>query len=522
MNPMLHIFRKDVRRLWWAVAGSLALLATLAWQDRWRSDYLPGPIEGWLNVIVPFAWACLLGLVVEQDPLVGDRQFWITRPHRRAWLLGGKLLFALVFVHGASFLADVYILAARGFSPLAFLPQLLGKQVLLAGALTLPALALAALFRNFTQFMLAALCVVAAIVILTGTYQFREPPIPLLRTSTIGDRLGTIVLLVATGAIAIVALQYFRRKTNRARFIGLAVACIAAAIFSWMPQTILWAARAEASRPREALSLALAPGTLQSAFRRVGWPVWRETVMIPLKLSGLPAGQRYRLEQLELEIVDADGQVYRWQPRYRYGAFERVLIDALIQRWPGPEDVSWLVIQIDGKLYARIKDRPVTVRGKNGITLSRVGTLRTVRAVGTSEVSDRMRCIGTPVEDRFGQGMWKFECESPAELPNASVKLAIPGHLPEWVRSLGDGSSIVPYIAQTWLSPLNRRQTFIPMAAHVPGADFSNWLVPPPEIASRGTATVTPEFVTGRALVSYEIKGIRLSDLNARELSSKP
>ena len=72
MRLMLHVFKKDVRRLWWAAGLTLVLLGTLARQDRWRSDTLPGSLEGWLNVIVPFAWACLLGLVVEQDPVVGD------------------------------------------------------------------------------------------------------------------------------------------------------------------------------------------------------------------------------------------------------------------------------------------------------------------------------------------------------------------------------------------------------------------------------------------------------------------
>jgi hypothetical protein len=120
----------------------------LSWHDRWRSDVVLGSTEGWLNLLAPLAWACLIGLVVEQEPMVGDRQFWTTRPYRRSVLLAAKLLFVVMFVHVPFLLADVYILAMRGFSPLAYLPQLTWDQLLLVAALTLPAFALATLVRK--------------------------------------------------------------------------------------------------------------------------------------------------------------------------------------------------------------------------------------------------------------------------------------------------------------------------------------------------------------------------------------
>ena len=126
---ILHIFKKDVRRLWPAIAVSLAVLGSLTWHDRWRSDRIVGEIEGYLNLLVPLAWACLLAVAVEQEPLVGDRQFWITRPYRRRDVLAAKLLFAALFVHLPMLVSDCWILQLRGFPPLSYTGELLAKQL---------------------------------------------------------------------------------------------------------------------------------------------------------------------------------------------------------------------------------------------------------------------------------------------------------------------------------------------------------------------------------------------------------
>src|ERR1035438_3213039 len=148
MKLVLHTFRKDVRRLWPAALVSLVLLATLTRTDRWRSDTLVSSAEGWLNLVVPLAWACLIALAVLEEPLAGDRHFWLTRPHRWPALLAAKLIFALLFVHVPSLIADAYILAAHGFPPFESLPHLLWKQLAFAAFVTLPALALAAMIRS--------------------------------------------------------------------------------------------------------------------------------------------------------------------------------------------------------------------------------------------------------------------------------------------------------------------------------------------------------------------------------------
>ena len=105
MRLMLHIFRKDARRFWWEIAVTLGLLASVARMDATRVGFIPGAMEGWLNLILPAVWAYLIALVIHDEALVGNRQFWLTRPYPWPALLAAKALFVLVFIHLFSFAA---------------------------------------------------------------------------------------------------------------------------------------------------------------------------------------------------------------------------------------------------------------------------------------------------------------------------------------------------------------------------------------------------------------------------------
>ena len=84
MRITLHIFMKDTRRLRLEIAVTVALLAYLCeistgnvWMP-FRARPRPG-----LICYSALAWAFLLALLFHQEPLVGDRQFWLTRPYSR-------------------------------------------------------------------------------------------------------------------------------------------------------------------------------------------------------------------------------------------------------------------------------------------------------------------------------------------------------------------------------------------------------------------------------------------------------
>src|ERR1700739_4313976 len=112
MNQVWNIFRKDARRHWPEIAASLAALLAFAWLDirRWSqgdsfaatsffvlidSQFLPGL----LNALLPLSWMFLIVRVVQGESLVGDRQFWITRPYDWKQLMAAKALFVLAFIN---------------------------------------------------------------------------------------------------------------------------------------------------------------------------------------------------------------------------------------------------------------------------------------------------------------------------------------------------------------------------------------------------------------------------------------
>ena len=51
-----------------------------------------------LKFLVPQMWLVLISRVVHDEGLVGDRQFWITRPYPWQILLTAKLAFIFAFI----------------------------------------------------------------------------------------------------------------------------------------------------------------------------------------------------------------------------------------------------------------------------------------------------------------------------------------------------------------------------------------------------------------------------------------
>jgi hypothetical protein len=115
MKQILHIFAKDCRHFWPEILISVALVGALVWiyPSTWLSKsglyavaggaFLPSMLEAGvlavlLTVLVPVSWWLLIARVIHAEALVGDRQFWVTRPYEWKKLLGAKALFLAVFL----------------------------------------------------------------------------------------------------------------------------------------------------------------------------------------------------------------------------------------------------------------------------------------------------------------------------------------------------------------------------------------------------------------------------------------
>ena len=258
MTQVLGIFRKDARQLRVEIALSLAIAAALVWviPMQWN-----GPVETlWgaanhrmlelemmtraLSVLLVISWMLLIVRAVHAEALVGDRQFWVTRPYEWKSLLAAKALFVGAFVMLPLVLMQCAVLLRAGLNPLASLGGLAFDLLLVAGILIAPMMAVAAVTSDFVKM---ALSLVAVVLLLVGRVyavtmhrSYTVPTWLLGRWLLLGNLLLpntgepgagrhpqlTIALLLLAVSGAALLVQYARRRTAVARGILLAPAAV--------------------------------------------------------------------------------------------------------------------------------------------------------------------------------------------------------------------------------------------------------------------------------------------------------
>lgn len=220
MNQIIHIFRKDLRHHWIEISLCQVALVFFYWHEvkSWQS---PGwfersvgiwSIEFWAGLLLPLSWGLLIFRAIQGESLVGDREFWITRPYEWKKLLCAKALFVSAFVNLPLFIAQVILLAKAGFPPASHILGLAWMQLLLIQLPLLPLAALAAVTRNLAQGLLS---VVIVLVYVVGMAIFGNYLDEGAFSSGESDWLaGTILVLAVVSALW---MQYSQRRTWPAR-----------------------------------------------------------------------------------------------------------------------------------------------------------------------------------------------------------------------------------------------------------------------------------------------------------------
>jgi hypothetical protein len=227
MSQILHVFRKDVRHHWPEIVLSLALLIAFAFEQprTWTGQ----PVEnrflsflfGFLPVLLVLAWVFLIVRVVQDETLVGDRQFWITRPYQWPKLLLAKLLFISLFFHLALFITQLSLLKAARFPVLSSIPSLLYVHSMLAATLVLAALALACISSGIGQAALSLLIVFLSSIGIA----FLSTLFPDSDVATDTEAIDGLLVIIT--CIAVVLVQYKYRKALLSRLIvGAAIVLV--------------------------------------------------------------------------------------------------------------------------------------------------------------------------------------------------------------------------------------------------------------------------------------------------------
>jgi hypothetical protein len=499
MRLILLSLEKDLRRLWPAAVVTWIMLAVLTNADRWRADSAASPMEGWMNALLTFAWACLAALAVLEEPLVGIRNFWTTRPYRWPCLLSAKFAFVALTIHLPLFLSDAFVLSTHGFSPAAHLGDLLGKQLLFFGALTLPSIAVASLVRSFTQFVIVAFTAAAGVAMLNGGLQ----SYPNFYRTENTVREISICLMLAIPAMGIVLIQYARRRVKTARAIALSAAVAAAFLFARMPSVAGYAVRGVST---SAPTFILHPhGYLNLRVTGTGG----DTVTLPIEIDTAGRGSHLHVPLVEAEITTPRGDHIKSVRPSPSHPFEKLDFMAWTQ---GPNSLSF---RLSPPVWQRLATDHVTLRGVAAIDFYKTAQATALPKGHAGDIPDVGRCSAQIVGGRFSEEMLKVLCESPSEIPSVTVTLKseATGHV--WQSRLNSQYTPTQGPSETWISPLHREQVYFHITNTPNSQPGIRWQVPRGELSSL-RIELTPEIITGYSLVHFEFKDVDLASLRRK------
>lgn len=423
MKQILHIFAKDVRRLWWEILLSIAMVAAFAWldpktwwvglgEDSGRFQELTRPFA----FLVPLSWWLLIGRVIQVESPVGDRQFWVTRPYEWWKLLAAKALFLAAFVYLPLFAAECWLLREAGFHPLAYLPGLFYRLLVVSGIILLPLTGIAAVTSNFVRMTLTSLSIVIGFVgvcwllLLTGHQQVGVTPDPFPVPN--GGLISVLILLCICAAV--VTLQFATRRVLLARLMLLTVPFLI-----WLSASILNSpAVIIHAFPR--IPEAQAPPMKFPAANPVDAPSAnldrnKVHISVPVQPLGVRDGDYWRLDALRVTVTPINGAPLRlnWQHS-----------GALVAQPDDPEHRSYRIVDFNFTMsrtdFDRLKSMPVTLHYDYAFTQARRGEPRQIALpIGNFIVQDFGSC--SPQEIREGPPSTIFiggiVCRFPFRLP---------------------------------------------------------------------------------------------------------
>jgi hypothetical protein len=366
MKQILAIFAKDARRFWPEILVSFALLLAfvLVYPNQWRATEALGAyayrsyfgasspmglLANAIVVLIPISWWILIARVIHGERLVGDTQFWLTRPYEWPKFLAAKLLFIAAFLCLPLLLAQSILLGEAGFNPFSHLPGLGYNLILVTGIFILPLAAFSTVttgFGRMTLILLGVVVFIAGLALLSSV-------LPSDTNGTVSGPFGDSLsfILLACGCAAVVLVQFAIRKVRVAWMIlaGLALLMTTAALLD--PDEALvdhtypsqgFGNPAPVRFSSYAPDASLQPSTNGTTDKGI------LEIAIPVHVSGVADGHAAILTAFKATI-EAAGQA-RWESPWQVVYNETHM--------PGNSD-SWLRFRIRRAVYDRFKSTPV-------------------------------------------------------------------------------------------------------------------------------------------------------------------
>ena len=366
MKQILAIFKKDARHLWPEILVSFALLAALVYvsPSHWRSpalggavSYSPGPFfyeefGNLLVVLVPISWGFLTARLVQTEGLVGNTQFWITRPYEWPKLLAAKLLFLAVLVCAPFLVAQCVLLAEAGFNPAAYAGGLAYNLLLILGILFLPLLAFSSLTPSFAKLLLVLL----GLIVYAVAISVLNSVLPLEWTNAPSEPVGGALALTLflCGCASVVFMQYMHRRTDLAWWLMVSALFLFSGIAFLAPDRWLLNRHypIDASKAPDPVGFIYAGnGTTRAAHADLTADKKTLGVSIPIAVQGLKEGFAVQPNALRVEIEAPSGAHWDSGWKNAYGAYAR-----------GDSPGTLASFRIRRSDYDRLKAGPVNLR----------------------------------------------------------------------------------------------------------------------------------------------------------------
>jgi hypothetical protein len=469
MNQILHIFKKDAVRHWPEILISLTLLGfstrhelLYPWQNS-RALYSPSPTFSSLTsrYITPATflfWVFLCVRVVQDESLVGDRQWWVTKPYEWWNLLAAKFLFIFIFISVPLFHVQLLLLHQFGFPILPNLPALLLSQVALYFLPFLPALFLASLTKDFGQFLLAVGCILAggfgiAWLDSNAPSGYMETPLPIV------ESFHTILLWGSF--LVILGWQCARRRrwVSAAMLLGMLAVNSLISVVAPNAKTIEKNyARVEAQTfPAK---IAVMQPTERNGRRNSRLSADAASYMnlnVPITVTGVASGTVVVVDVMR--ITTGAGEDAKWSRRWK---------QQQVELWPGDQS-NVLSYDMGRKEYEKLKTKPVNLHIELGLSEYQEADARTL-SIPAGKFFDEM--LGICRVDA-----WRYsflECLKPFHAPGLMAtfdaqKFPCTGEEPS-------GSIQEDVVSHAW--QLTSHDGF-PEPYYTPISDYSIWFRPP-------------------------------------------
>jgi hypothetical protein len=300
--------------------------------------------------------------VIHAEALVGDRQFWVTRPYEWKKLLSAKALFLVVFLYVPLLMGQCLLLFRAGFPPLSFVPGLLFNLLLITAVIVLPLLAITtvtATFARLTVTLLAGLvCFIGYLAI--SLYFSDSASIPYR------DHVSLPLAFCFCGVV--VVLQYAFRRVWVSRLVLAALPILL--VLTGMTESESTEIRRDyprASAGQEApVQLALLRDAPQPATAYLDRSK-QVQVSIPLLASGVAEGYALLSGPVKVTVDAANGSHWTspWQARNNQ------------QYLPGTSE-SWITVQMSRAFFDQVRSTPVTLHFTVALTRVRAGNVRSI------------------------------------------------------------------------------------------------------------------------------------------------